>query len=81
MLANAANPPPGLIDALAQQYGGAPLGRRELDGDLIEDRDDALWRHIMIEAATIRFTGEVSRTVVAVEPTTADGLDRASNAR
>ncbi|MDQ0563265.1 hypothetical protein QO004_005074 [Rhizobium mesoamericanum] len=35
----------------------------------------------MIEAATIRVTGEVSRIVVAVEPTTAAGLDRARNAR
>ncbi|MDQ0563266.1 phage terminase large subunit-like protein [Rhizobium mesoamericanum] len=32
MLANAANPAPGLVDALAQQSGGAPLGRQELDG-------------------------------------------------
>ncbi|WP_194273792.1 MULTISPECIES: terminase family protein [Rhizobium] len=67
-LANAANLAPGFIDALAQRYGGTRLGRQELDGELIEDREDALWRREMIEAATIRFTGEIRRIVVAVDP-------------
>ncbi len=72
-LANAANLAPGFIDALAHRYGGTRLGRQELDGELIEDRDDALWRREMIEAATIRVTGEIRRIVVAVDPPAAAG--------
>ncbi|WP_244490496.1 DNA-packaging protein [Rhizobium sp. Root708] len=72
-LANAANLAPGFIDALAHRYGGTRLGRQELDGELIEDREDALWRREMIEAATIRFTGEIRRIVVAVDPPAAAG--------
>ncbi|WP_244499417.1 DNA-packaging protein [Rhizobium sp. AC44/96] len=72
-LANAANLAPGFIDALAHRYGGTRLGRQELDGELIEDRDDALWRREMIEAATIRLTGEIRRIVVAVDPPAAAG--------
>jgi len=72
-LANAANLAPGFIDALKHRYGGTRLGRQELDGELIEDREDALWRREMIEAATIRFTGELRRVVVAVDPPAAAG--------
>ncbi len=72
--ANAANLAPGFIDALAHRYGGTRLGRQELDGELIEDRDDALWRREMIETATIRFAGEIRRIVIAVDPPAAAGV-------
>jgi phage terminase large subunit-like protein len=72
-LANAANLAPGFIDALKHRDGGTRLGRQELDGELMEDREDALWRREMIEAATIRFTGELRRVVVAVDPPAAVG--------
>lgn len=72
-LANAANLAPGFIDARKHRYGGTRLGRQELDAELIEDREDALWRREMIEAATIRFTGELRRVVVAVDPPAAAG--------
>jgi phage terminase large subunit-like protein len=67
-LSNAAHLAPGFIDALSARYGGTRLGRQELDGELIEDRDDALWKREAIEALTIRFTGALRRIVVAVDP-------------
>lgn len=73
-LANAHNLAPGFIDALAGRYGGTRLGRQELDGELIEDREDALWRREMFEAAAIRFSGDLRRVVVAVDPPAAAGL-------
>ena len=34
---------PGFFEALKDRYEGTRLGRQELDGELIEDREDALW--------------------------------------
>jgi len=70
---NAGNLAPGFIDALDARYGGSRLGRQELDGELIEDREDALWRRAMIETAAIRFAGDIRRIVVAVDPPAAAG--------
>jgi phage terminase large subunit-like protein len=71
--ANARNLAPGFLDALALRYGGSRLGRQELDGELIADREDALWQRAAIEAATVRFTGALRRIVVAVDPPAASG--------
>jgi phage terminase large subunit-like protein len=70
---NAKNLAPGFIAALERRYGGTRLGRQELDGELIEDRDDALWRRSDIEACTIRFVPALRRIVVAVDPPSGAG--------
>jgi phage terminase large subunit-like protein len=72
-MANERNLAPGFIDALSRRYGGTRLGRQELDGELIEDREDALWKRGAIEALTIRFTGTLRRIVVAVDPPASAG--------
>ncbi|TCR93181.1 phage terminase large subunit-like protein [Rhizobium sp. BK376] len=72
-LSNTDNLAPGFIDALSARYGGTRLGRQELDGELIEDREDALWKREAIEAVTIRFAGALRRIVVAVDPPAAAG--------
>ena len=66
--ANTDNLAPGFIEALAARYGGTRLGRQELDGELIEDREDALWKRDRLEAISIRFSGALRRIVVAVDP-------------
>lgn len=74
-LSNAAHLAPGFVDALSARYGGSRLGRQELDGELIEDRDDALWKREEIEALTTRFTGALRRIVVAVDPPATAGAN------
>ncbi|CDZ73638.1 Phage DNA Packaging Protein [Neorhizobium galegae bv. orientalis] len=71
--ANAGNLSPGFISALEARYGGTRLGRQELAGELIEDREDALWKRADLEAFTIRFTGALRRIVVAVDPPSGSG--------
>lgn len=71
--ANAGNLSPGFIKALEARYGGTRLGRQELAGELIEDREDALWRRADLEACTIRFSGPLRRIVVAVDPPSGSG--------
>ncbi|MFB9913088.1 DNA-packaging protein [Rhizobium paknamense] len=70
---NAGNLAPGFIDALKARYGGTRLGRQELDGELIEDREDALWRRDRLEELTLKVTEPLSRIVVAVDPPAGSG--------
>jgi phage terminase large subunit-like protein len=60
-------------------YGGRRLGRQELDGELIEDVEGALWTRALIERsrAVIRDDGRefFRRIVVAVDPPASAGGD------
>jgi phage terminase large subunit-like protein len=57
---------PGFLEAVVGRYRGTLLGRQELDGELIEDRPDALWRRDLFRRAPPDL--ELGRTVVAVDP-------------
>ena len=55
--------------AIASEYGGSQLARQEIDGELLEDIEGALWTREMLEHA--REGAEVpqsARVVVAVDP-------------
>ena len=41
--ANAAHLAPGFLDEMLARYAGTRLGRQEIDGEIIEERADALW--------------------------------------
>ena len=68
--ANAQNLSPEFVEALEEDYGGTPLGRQELDGELIEDLEGALWTRAMIEAARcfVEDAEGLERIIVAVDP-------------
>src|SRR5262249_9930051 len=51
---NAGNLAPGFIATMEQRYAGSRLGRQELDAEIIEDNDAALWRRSWIDDARIR---------------------------
>ncbi len=61
---------PGFLDAVVGRYRGTVLGRQELDGELIEDRPDALWSRGMFRRADSR---ACQRVVVAVDPPVTSG--------
>ncbi|WP_425286878.1 DNA-packaging protein [Microvirga vignae] len=65
---NAANLAPAFLEAVVGRYAGTRLGRQELDGDIIEDRPDALWTRDMIEASRVDGVPPLMRIVVAVDP-------------
>lgn len=65
---NSANLASGFLSAIRSRYGGSVLGRQELDGELIEDRDDALWSRDMLEVAWVAEANDLRRIVVAVDP-------------
>ncbi len=66
--ANAANLAPGFLDTVLERYQGTRLGRQEIDGELVEDREDSLWPRTLIEAARVAAAPELTRIVVAVDP-------------
>jgi phage terminase large subunit-like protein len=65
---NAGNLAPGFIEALEARYGGSRLGRQELGGELIDDREDALWKRSDLDACRTKSIAPLRRIVVAVDP-------------
>ena len=56
------------LRAIEAAYGGTRLGRQELMGEMIEEREDALFTRAMIEAARVKAAPSLVRIVVAVDP-------------
>ncbi|HEX8214448.1 MAG TPA: terminase family protein, partial [Allosphingosinicella sp.] len=58
----------------AETYGGTRLGRQELDGELFDEVDGALWTRETMEKARVPAPPELKRVVVGVDPpASADG--------
>jgi phage terminase large subunit-like protein len=72
-LENVANLAPSFLSAITGGYQGTRLGRQELDGELIEDRPDALWRREIIEQARIRQAPPLETIAVAIDPPVTSG--------
>lgn len=58
----------GFLDAVVGRYADTRLGRQELDGELIEDRPDALWSRDLIERNRVSGAPALERVVVAIDP-------------
>ena len=66
---NSANLPTRFLEAITAEFGGSQLARQEIQGELIEDIEGALWNRAIIEQA--RFLGSsvpFRRIVIAVDP-------------
>jgi phage terminase large subunit-like protein len=66
--ANAFNLAPTFLQSVMARYAGTRLGRQELDGEIIEDRPDALWSRALLERCRVREAPPLQRIVVAVDP-------------
>jgi phage terminase large subunit-like protein len=66
---NAANLAPMALSALYARYEGTRLGRQELEGELLEDVEGALFRREDIDAARLPYPpGDLTRVVVGFDP-------------
>jgi len=72
---NRAHLPPAFLAAVTAEYSGTRLGRQELDGELIEEVEGALWSRATIEQGRVRRAPELCRVVVAVDPPAGIGGD------
>jgi phage terminase large subunit-like protein len=71
---NASNLDAGALSHLMATYGGTSLGRQELDAELLDDVDGALWTRSLIEGARVKAAPEtLHRVVVAIDPSGGDG--------
>ena len=62
--------PEAFVRAMDEAYGGTRLGRQELEGELIEDVEGALWPRALIEASRVekRDCPAFLRVVIGVDP-------------
>jgi len=76
MADNAANLPSQYIDVLTRRYGGSATGRQELDGEIVDDIEGALWTRALIERQRRSPAPALARVIVGVDPPAgaADGV-------
>lgn len=63
------------VTAIESRYAGTRLGRQELDGELLEDVEGALWNLAQLEALRVTALPPkvvLSRIVIAVDPPASD---------
>ena len=61
------------LEEVRARYGGTRQGRQELDGELLEDADGALWNTRMLESGRTDEMPVFDRIVVAVDPAVSSG--------
>lgn len=67
-LDNKNNLPPAFFDRIVKQYEGTRLGRQELDGEILESNENALWSRTQLEQLRLTAAPDLQRIVVAVDP-------------
>lgn len=70
---NARNLPKGFVNRLETRFGGTITGRQELDGEIVEDLDGALWTRALLERQRGSRPARLVRVVVGVDPPAAGG--------
>lgn len=66
---NAYNLAPAFVDTVLSRYRGTKLGRQEIEGEIIEERNDALWSRAGLERCRVEAPPpQLMRIVVAVDP-------------
>lgn len=70
---NADHLSPAFLTAVEAAYGGTALGRQELDGQLVEDPEGALFLRSRIDAARVGIVPALWDVVVAVDPPATSG--------
>jgi phage terminase large subunit-like protein len=66
--ANAFHLAPTFLRHVMARYAGTRLGRQELNGEIIDDRPDALWSRALLEQCRVDAAPGLQRIVVAVDP-------------
>ncbi|GJM01781.1 MAG: DNA-packaging protein [Rhodomicrobium sp.] len=65
---NAAHLSKGFMKNITSRYEGTRLGRQELAGELLQDRQDALWQRDALEAMRCSAAPELCRIIIAIDP-------------
>ena len=65
---NASNLAGGFLEYVEGIYANTRLGRQELDGEIIESNEYALWKREHIEQSRVAVPEPLNRIVIAVDP-------------
>ena len=66
---NAANLDAATLRHFQRRYAGTTLGRQELDAEILDDVDGALWDRVMLDATRLAVAPDnLTRIVVAIDP-------------
>jgi phage terminase large subunit-like protein len=75
---NRANLAPAFLEQIIRKYEGTRLGRQELEAELLEDVEGALWNRAMLEEArwpAYKALPELVRVIVAIDPAASSNED------
>jgi phage terminase large subunit-like protein len=67
--------PPAFVEEMEAEYAGTRLGRQELNGEMVDDVEGALWTRGVIEACRTGSAQALKRVVVGVDPPATAGGD------
>lgn len=70
---NAANLSKSALAELRARFEGTRTGRQELEGELLEDIEGALWSRDMLDETRVLTAPELARIVVGVDPAVTSG--------
>ena len=65
---NAGNLAPSFMKAIVDRYAGTRLGRQELNAEMLDDVQGALWSRDMLDSTRVKDAPEMRRVVIAVDP-------------
>jgi phage terminase large subunit-like protein len=65
---NAENLAPAFLAEIIKRYEGTRMGRQELLAEILNDIPGALWTRSMLEANRVREAPDMTRVVVAIDP-------------
>ncbi len=65
---NLANLAPSFLSSIIKKYEGTRLGRQELNAELLEDIEGALWNLTMIDKARVSRCPELVKLGIAIDP-------------
>ena len=65
---NQENLSPHVMRQLEERYAGTRLGRQELDAELLEDTEGALWNRAQVDKLRVDVAPELRRIIVAIDP-------------
>lgn len=71
--ANADNLAKGYVTRLERRYAGTRLGRQELDAEMLEDAEGALWNLKRLDQLRVAVPPGLKRVVVAIDPAVSTG--------
>ena len=70
---NAVNLDASTLKYLQERYGGTTLGRQELDAEMLDDVEGALWNRAMLDECRVQKVPDLRRVIVSIDPAGGSG--------